>query len=856
MLFSCSLAFALTAIPCRASAVVPDSATDDSTKTGQSSLISTGYGLVSPEDIPNSVTVYKKDFNKGLITNPLELVNGKLDGLLFYSADGNPGSDYEIRTERNKTLFTNNEPLIVIDGLPLYSAPLIINPDDIESITYIRDGASAGYYGGQAASGVILINTIKESGKTEVTYSLKAGVSTVQNKCDVMSGDEFRDLMADYLQSTPEALSSLGNANTNWQDEIYRISLGMTHYLKVTGSAAKIPFAFSYSRKDLNGIVKNSSFSGNSASLYVTPSFFDDHLKIRFKLNAKTSGRSLADENALEYAVTYDPTQSTDYIPEYGSFQPQNPLNMITYLKNTEKYSAYSGMLNLEYDFHFLPGLSLNLNSGVISKYSHNQTGYDTIAWSDFSEDYWIAEKTDHKYQKEIVESYLSWSKQLYNSQIKTGINAGISFVRATNELYDTTNTYILTDIINSWTYSYSPASQLSVFGNAFISIKDRYSLTASLRKDKYSFYSSENNAILFPSASFTWNAGNEPFLSALNIFSDLRISFSGGVSGNRYLSIPYSNDTDPQIQQEKIYNTNVSVNGFLIRNRIGFSVDAYQNLGKDLFNALIIPQGSSYNHTLLTNGASVQNIGMDFSIDLIPVRSETLTWKFRYSCSFVKNKILSLGDNIDPDYIQYNLYRIYIQPLQVNQAGYSPNSYLVYKQVYNTDGSPVEGLYVDADQDGNADYYNYDRISPRSLMSISTSLQYKDWEIAFSGRAQLGYSVFNDWYAYSSYQHSFFSSYFYNLPADFPEYNFVSNQSNSDYFFSNASFFRMDYISISRAFNHFSNTGFSFDLSVIAQNPFIITRFNGQNPEVPDGISDIGYPAARTFVIQADFHF
>jgi len=851
-----ALLFLLPPVFSRASADPGLPQSPDSISNSNSALINTGYSLVKPKDIPNSVTIYRKDFNKGLFTNPLELVNGKLDGLLFYSADGNPGSDLEIRTNRNKTIFATNGPLLVVDGFPLYNSKLMTDPNEVESITFIKNGANAGYYGEQSANGVILINTMAASDEPEISYRTSLGISQVQHYCGVLSGDSFRDLLYNYYSDTLEVLNGLGPENTNWQKAISRTAFSMDHFLSMKGKLAGMPVGFSFGRRDYQGVILNSSLAGNSGSLYLNPSFLDGRLNLKFKFSGEINNRSIANQEYITQSVIYDPTQSLNYMPE-NQLEGLNPYFLIQNVNNSEVSGGYRAIFQADYHFKKLKGLSLNLNSGFSSYSSEYNSVLDTLSLGDYILSYWTDEKSSYVQSSHSINSYINWSKKVDVLDLSLSFLAGFDFSGSASILSDSSHSfsYYYFDPYTFYQQGLSGISQHAFYSKLSFSFKDRVFFEFNARQHAYSFFITEYNKAFFPSATIVWNAGKEKFIQTVPGISDLQLSASLGTSGNRYLSNPFTGNFDPEITHEKISNFNINLNAGFFNNRLDFSASYFENNGKDLYINLMVPFGGAYTYTILTNNASIRNRGTDLHLNLRPVMSPDIIWNISFAWTHIKSTTEFLAYDLDADIIYYNnSSQYYIYP-QGSQVGSAPNSFFLYKQVYNQEGIPIEGLYPDEDSDGTYDLYSHDP-SPNDMFSISSRLKIFNWEIALSGHAQKGNAVYNSWYANMYLDQNSMRGYFRNFPADFSDYNFISRQQLSDYFMEDASFFRMDYISFSHTFENFKRDRLSLDVSFIVQNAFTVTNYRGQDPEVIDGFSEITYPMARTGLIQLEVHF
>ena len=352
-----------------------------------------GYGTEKKKDLTGSIaTVTAKDFNQGAITTPEQLIQGKVSGVSITSNSGAPGAGSTITIRGGASISGGNDPLIVLDGMPLSpdaingaANPLdLINPNDIASFTILKDASASAIYGNRASNGVIIITTKKgQSGKPVINFSTQFSVATLPKEAPVLSASQFRNYVKANGDSAQIAL--MGTANTDWQKEIYQTALGTDNNLSVSGTAGILPYRVSVGYSDQNGILKTTSMQRYSTNVNLSPSFFTNHLKVNFNfIGSQTNNRFANNQNGIiSDAATFDPTQPVKssnalYAPYGGYWQwtdassqngiKQNtPGNPVALLEQTNDHStAYRGIasLNLDYKFHFFPDLHANVNLG------------------------------------------------------------------------------------------------------------------------------------------------------------------------------------------------------------------------------------------------------------------------------------------------------------------------------------------------------------------------------------------------------------------------------------------------------------------------------------------------------------
>ncbi|MBQ8500766.1 MAG: TonB-dependent receptor [Bacteroides sp.] len=900
-----------------------------------SEVVVIGYGVVKKNDATGSVTAIKPDkISKGMTTNAQDMMQGKIAGVSVISDGGTPGGSSTIRIRGGASLNASNDPLIVIDGLAMDNAgvqglsnPLaMVNPNDIETFTVLKDASATAIYGSRASNGVIIITTKKGAAgsKPKVTYDGNMSVGVIRSTLDVMTGDEFRSYLAGVYGGEENLPAALGTANTDWQSEIYRPAVSHDHNVTVTGGLKNMPYRVSFGYTNQNGIVKTSNFERYTVSANVAPTFFEEHLKFNVNAKVMVANNRYADGGAIGAAVAMDPTrpiyddsevgevfggywqysQNSEYKDDNWLYTKntnatQNPVALLN-LKNDKATSkSYVGNIEADYKFHFFPDLRIHANLGadysegeqttVISPYSHSNHYYG-----------WDGASYSYKYNLS-GNAYLQYIKELDNHYIdvmvgaeeqhfhRTGYSVGQGTNQKTGEAYNPT----LREL-DAWGYH---STLVSFFGRVNYTLMDRYLLTFTIRRDGTSRFSEDNRWSTFPSVALGWKVKEESFLKDVDILSDLKLRLGWGVTGQQNLGedkdFPfmalYSGNRNgayyplggeySNLQRPEAYNKNLKWEqtttwnagldyGFL-NGRINGSVDFYYRETKDLINTLKIPTLLNFNSRLMSNIGSLENIGVEFTINAKPIVTKDFTWDIGYNVTWNDNEITKLTSNDNPSYYvpTGGISKGTGATIQAQKVGYPINSFYVYQQVYDVDGKPIENTFVDRNGDGiinSSDRYIYKKPSADVLMGMTSKMVWKNWDFSFALRASFNNYVYNDVLAGNAYVGtSIYANKAYGnrpLAAIKLDFKGEGDYYMSDYFVQNASFLRCDNITLGYSFKNLFKTngyeGTSGRIYATVQNPFVITKYDGLDPEVSSGIDNNIYPRPMTFLLGLSLQF
>ncbi len=873
-----------------------------------------GYGTVRKTDATGSVAVVgSEDFNKGAITSPQQLLVGKTAGVVITTGGGAPGSGSTIRIRGGSSMSASNDPLIVIDGVPLEnSGPSgmdnslsVINPNDIESMTVLKDASATAIYGSRASNGVIIITTKKGTSKFRVSYNGTASINTVTKTIDVLSGAEFRSLVEDLYGTGSIAYGRLGDANTDWQKEVYRTSLSTDHNLSVAGTYKKLPYRASVGYTNDNGILKTSNFNRTTLAIGLNPSFLDNHLKVTLNAKGMYTDTQFANEGAIGTALSFDPTQPIHDASNYSGYfhwkdndgkpikiATSNPVALLNMTRDLSSVWRSIGNIQLDYKFHFLPDLHANVNAGYDYSSSNGKVVVDPHAsWTyDPTHGSGLLTHYDQTRKTELLDLYLNYVKDLSSISSRIDLTAGYSWQHFWREGSSFQTNYYENNVLSDLPYK-TENYLVSFFGRMNYTLKERYLLTFTLRDDGSSRFAEENRWGLFPSVALAWKISSEPFLSGNNVLTDLKLRLGYGITGqqdigNDFPYLPrytYSDNYaryqfgpsfyttlrpegyDYNIKWEETTTYNAGLDFGFLQNRITGTFDIYSRETKDLLNTIPVPAGSNLTNKILTNVGDLTNKGFEFTMNAKILSSQNLTWEVGYNLGYNKNEITKLTQTDDPSYQGVEVGNIsggVGSTIQIHSVGYPNNSFLVYQQVYDNNDKPVEGLYVDRNTDGvinDDDFYRYKKPAPDYQMGISSAVNYKNWDFSFAGRVSIGNYLYNNIKSTNGTYLDVYNpglNYLSNAMSSAKETEFSSAQYFSDYYVENASFFRMDNISLGYRFTNLMDNKLNVHIGAVVQNAFVITKYTGLDPEIFGGIDNNMYPRPRVFMLGVSVEF
>jgi TonB-dependent starch-binding outer membrane protein SusC len=867
-----------------------------------------GYGTTTKKDATGSVTsVTSKDFNKGAIVTAENMINGKVAGVTI-NTSGAPGSGSQIRIRGGSSLDATNDPLIVIDGLPLTnntgigstSALAAINPNDIESFTVLKDASATAIYGSRAANGVIIITTKKGSKDLKVNYKMTYGSGWNYNKVDVFSADEYRNIIATYR---PNEVGQLGTANTDWQDAIYRRTDFVDNTASLTGNLfGFMPARISLGNTYQEGLRLTNKFNRSTVAVSLNPSFFQDHLRLTLNANYANEKNRFAD-GVEGGALRFDPTQPIldadspydgffEYYNADGSLQqiaPRNPVAQLLQTHDNGSNDRFFGNFQVDYRLHFLPSLKATVNLGF-DETTGERTRYvpstAASAPSNNNVPYGTDEFSTRMLRNKLLDAYLNFNETF--GKLNIDATAGYSYQKFEEESFYQGN------LLNPTLPSTFPETDrvtdnvlIGFFGRVNFSFNDKYLLTFSYRRDGSSRFSEQNRWGNFPAAAFAWKL-KEEFFNESTTLNDLKLRLGYGITGQQdlgsaarnfylqqytigggnsqyffgaqplFVGVPNAYNTDIKWEETTTYNAGIDYG--LFDNRISGAVDVFYKKTTDLLSYVAFPDGSNFSNAGYQNIGDFSTKGIEFLIKGDVVRGQDFNWDVNFNFTKFERRIdeLAFGQDIERGGTGAGTG----SNVQLYREGVTPDAFYVYKQLYDTNGQPIEGAYADLNGDGiisGEDRYVYKNPDPDATFGFASNMTYKNWDFSFNMRASVGNRIFNGVNAGNAQLNLLRNGVLGNIPSSVTSTGFTTTADVvlSDIFIENGSYLRMDNITLGYTFQNWLEGKAQVRLFTGLQNAFIITEYSGLDPEITNnGRDQTIYPRQRQFLFGVNVNF
>ena len=872
-----------------------------------------GYGVRKKDDLTGSVSsVGEKDFNKGVISSPEELVNGKIAGVQIVNSGGSPTSGATIRVRGGASLNASNDPLIVIDGVPMEVGGSVsgsgnflslINPNDIESMTILKDASSTAIYGSRASNGVIIITTKKGKGDgIKISFQTTNSVSTKTKTSDMLSTDEFIGIVNEL--GTEHQKSLLSDTRTDWNDQIFQTAFGTDNNLSISGRATSwLPFRVSAGAYSQDGILKTDNVKRFTGNMNLTPSFFNDELRFQFGLKATYSKNRFADTDAIWGGATLNPTipvysgndafggynEAVDAngVPVTGALA--NAVGRLNQYKSTSDVYRVIGNVDVDWNIRWVKGLRLHATGGYDWSKGEGHVVVPKEAFSFYTtggRDYIYGPQKNYN---RLLTLYANYNRDFdaIDSNIDATFGYDYQYWKYATPFYAELNTEGVQQSTTAATDQRH--SLISYYGRLNYTLMKRYLLTATVRRDGSSRFAKDNRWGTFPSVALAWRVSQENFFEPLRgIVNDFKLRASYGVTGQQdgignYGYIPvYTAGLDgaqyqfggkpvytyrpeaynPDLKWETTKSWNYGFDLSLLNNRFTFSADYYTRKTENLLATVPVPAGTNFDKAMLENVGNVDSKGLELAVTAHVVDTKDWSWNVTANAAWqrvrIKNLTLTPGapspdTEVGPWIDSYQM--------QVFSTDYAPYSFYLYKQLYDQEtGRPIEGMYADLDGDGQIttkDRYHHHSPAPDWILGFSTSLSYKKWTLSTSMRANIGGYIFNgmamntgawETMSYNDYQLN-------NLNRSFLDTRFQRRQYLSDYYLENASFLKMDNLQLAYDFGKVYKS-LNLHVSAMLQNVFTITKYKGVDPESMNGVDTAIYPRPRTFSVTVGLNF
>ena len=882
----------------------------ESEMIGMNEVVVIGYGEQRKGDLTGSVAnVTSKDFDQGLISSPAELINGKVSGVQIMSSGGSPTAGSRIRIRGGASLNASNDPLIVLDGIPLESGGIsgnsnnflsLINPNDIESMTVLKDASSTAIYGSRASNGVIIITTKKGTrDKLVINVNSTNSIQTKTKLADMLSTSEFRNVVEN--EGSADQIALLGDQNTDWNDKIYQMAFGTDNNVSLSGAYKEIPYRLSIGYYNQDGILDTDNAQRTTANLSVSPSLLNDYLTFTVGVKGSLNKNHFANTTAIWGGATYNPT-----IPVYsgnnnfggyteaidGDGVPVtravlNPVGLLDQYSSESTVSRIIGNFDMEYKMHFLPDLKFHATLG----YDYAEGEGDIYVPAE-SAQFYLTDGRDYTYgpqkkENKLITTYFNYNKDYASISSKVDLTLGYDYQywKSTSAFYEELS--LLNEVQNSYAADDQRHVLLSYYGRLNYSFRSRYMLTATIRQDGTSRFSKDERWGTFPSVAVGWRLSEESFMQGIDVLSNLKLRASYGVTGQQegignynYLPVytisqagaqyifgsiavntyrPEAYVSDLKWETTKAFNYGLDFG--LFSERLSGTVEYYTRKTEDLLATVPSSAGTNFAKNITRNIGNVDSEGVELTLNGTPIDNKDWTWDLSFNASWQKRTIKNLSAVDGTDIVSTPVgTTIDVYYFQANTEGYAPYMFNVYHQLYDESGKPIEGGYADLNHDNiinSKDLYHYHSPQPDYIMGFSTSLRYKDFSFSTSLRANLNSYLYNGMamntgafgtMSYNAYQLN-------NLHSSYLETGFQSRQYLSDYYVENASFLRMDNLTLGYDFGKISDL-VTLKVTAMVQNVFTITKYTGVDPEVQDGIDVSFYPRPRIFSLSLNLDF
>ncbi len=866
-----------------------------------------GYGQTTKKDATGAVEkVGEKEFNVGLIASPEQLITGKTAGVNVVPPSGKPGEAGTVKIRGGVSSLGNNSPLYVIDGVPIdqTEGPALnsINPNDIESFNILKDASATAIYGSRATNGVIIITT--KSGRMNsdmrVEFDTKVSMGFKTNTVDVLTRDEFVDFVTNTL-GNQDAIDALTDDETNWQEEIYRPAFGTDNNLTLSQGFDNTSYRISAGYLYQQGIVETNDYSRKSFALNLRQNALDNHLKMDFNIRGAWVVDRFNEGGAIGAAVSFDPTKPIlsgneefggywEWLDPNGSgapnnLAPRNPVGLLQQYEEKANTSRYIGNAKFDYKIHGFEDLKLVMNFGFdYAQVRGNKVTPATSASGYFNEG---SQETYTQLKRNLLaDIYLNYNKT-FNEVHSLDLMVGHSFQDFYKE-----KTSIVTPGVGEIkeTRLVNLNALQSLFTRVNYGYDDRYLVTFTYRRDGSSRFSPENRWANFFSGALAWNIANENFMANSQTVSTLKLRLGFGQTGQQeieadfgYLpvytpglpnvSYPFGDDYyltlrpdgyDSEIKWEESDTYNIGVDFGFSGDIVTGSLEYFQRQSEDILNRIAPPAGSNLTNEIYTNIGDLESSGVEFTLNADIFQKENFTWNLNFNATYLTNTIKKLNNVDDPDYVGIPVGGIsggVGNTVQTQQVGQPQFSFLVYEQVYDESGNPLEGVYVDQNGDGvinDSDKRIFNNPNPDYLFGLSSYMTfYQNWDFSFTMRASLGNYVYNNVASANGvYAGVWELNSLRNAHASVLDTDFREQQFWSDYYVQDASFLRMDNVALGYNFPNLNEGNTRLRLYTTVQNVFVVTPYEGLDPEINGGIDNNFYPRPRTFLLGLNLNF
>jgi iron complex outermembrane receptor protein len=882
-------------------------------------LVVIGYGEQQERDVTGSISkVDEADFNQSSNVSPEQLISGKISGVQVSSASGAPGSGSYIRIRGPSSVNANNSPLFVVDGVPLSNDentaqrnPLnFLSSSDIANITVLKDASATAIYGARGANGVVLIETKNaEEGDADISYSGSLSTSIITDEIDMLGAGQFRQVVQ---REAPSVSSRLGDTSTDWQDLIQRDGLGQEHSLSFTRGYDDSSIRLSLGYLDQEGILQNSSTERLSLSLNYDQDLIDNQVTVRTSVKGSKTNESFEPGGMLGNAASFDPTQPVrDPGSPFGGFYEwdaelpeNNPVSEHIYESNDGETFRGLGNVEAEYRAPFLTGLSLRANIAADINTGEREFFAPAFLKSQQESNFpGSVSRASFRQLNTRLNTFLDYTREIESISSNLDATLGYSWQEVNEEYPEysvnglSTNIYgpnrvdvLQVDSLSQVSPSVAeiPSRLISVFGRLNYTFRDKYLLTATVRRDGSSRFGPARRWGTFPSVAIGWRVHQEPFMEDFPAISTLKLRLSAGVAGNQefddFLYAPFYTTggrqaqaqfgdeavptirpraADQTLQWEENTTYNLAVDYGLFDGRFSGSIEVYRKNTDNLLFNTTAAGFTNLSNFVFTNVGEMRNQGLEFSIDGRVFNSETFSYDAQFNASYNQNELLNLSRAAE-QILTGGVAGGFGNQVQVIKEGEPINSFFTYEHVRDpNDGTPLTQSeaaaldttqYVDVNGDGNInvdDRQITGNPRPDIILGHTSNFRYRQFDLNFTLRAQLGQQVYNNQASNFGYYNRIPTNQVpTNVHESVLETEFSSAQRLSDVYVEDASFLRVDNITLGYTFTSIPSVD-RLRIYGRVSNAFVLTGYSGTSPEVYSagvGIDNTVYPRSRTW--------
>ena len=878
-------------------------------------VVSIGYGTVQARDLTGSVaTATTKDFNTGRVVSPAELIRAKVPGVQVVD-NNEPGGGISIRIRGGTSTAyqgsASNEPLYVVDNVPLEVGggasagrnPLnFINPQDIESITVLKDASSTAIYGSRGSNGVVMITTKSGRSAPRFTYTGTASTSRVTGGPDMISADQFRAAVAQYA---PYRSAMLGSANSDWLGAVEQDATGYEHNLGVAGHRDDMNYRLSLGYLGQTGVLRGTDTQRASLSLNYADRLYNS-LNVRANVKGSRTKDQFTPNGVLGNAVAFPATQPI--MTDSGTFYefrgaggaaitgvPNNPLSILSQVQDQGSGVRSVGDIEGEYEVPFLTGLTATVRGSFdmnrVDRYAFTPTTvYSQLTSSNPGNIY----RNINEEQKTVLDAFAKYSRQFDMFSSNVDITGGYSTERFRGDYPSFSAIGLGSNLLGLYGipsanearpfYGINETRLISGFTRANLSLMDRYLLTGTIRGDKSSRFAGGHQYGVFPSAAFAWRIIDEPFFKGRTPLSDLKFRVAWGKNGNQptrnyvgYLAYTYGQVTaqpqlgndfvttirpgssDPNLTWETTTSMNYGFDYGFASDRFTGTIDYYTKKTTKLLFDVPTAAGVALSNHILTNIGSLTGHGFEIALNakvFEGAEKGAFTWDANLNAATNSNKLVTIGRPGVTQLLTGGISGGVGTNIQVLQEGVPINSFLVYHQIGDTSGVPI---YQDRNGDGiinSSDLRPFHNPAPKWIFGHTSSMSWKGFDASTTLRAYLGNYVYNNVASNLGYYNILtLANAPTNLHASVLKTHFISPQYQSDIYVEDASFLRMDNLTLGytlgpmRGFDALRVVEGARVFGTI-QNVFTTTKYTGVDPTAGvNGIDNNIYPRSRTFV-------